>query len=123
MMGLTPQQANALEIIRAHVAKGPAPTVAELRRGLGLSSKSGVVRLLRGLEERGRIRRIPNKVRAIEVLGDPASALAALRDLGPSELAQVIARAAGLLAEREGSAKAAITCHRIADRLPRGGAS
>ena len=48
-----------------------------MRQAVGLASKSGIHRLVSALEERGYIRRLPNRARAIEILrhpGSPASA-------------------------------------------------
>jgi repressor LexA len=42
-----------------------------MKRALDLKSKSGVHRLIRSLEERGYIRRIPNRCRAIELVEQP----------------------------------------------------
>jgi len=42
-----------------------------MKDALGLASKSGIHRLISALEERGFIRRLPNKARAIEVLKLP----------------------------------------------------
>jgi len=44
------------------------PSFDEMRDALGLASKSGVHRLVSGLEERGYIRRLANRARAIEIL-------------------------------------------------------
>jgi len=44
------------------------PSFDEMRDALGLASKSGVHRLVSGLEERGYIRRLDNRARAIEIL-------------------------------------------------------
>lgn len=74
MMGLTPRQLQLLRFITGYRAAngGVSPDVRECMRGLGLYSSSGIVRLLRGLEERGAIRRLPMRARAIEVLERPA---------------------------------------------------
>lgn len=52
-------------------AGGPAPSFEEMKEALGLKSKSGVHRLVEALEERGFIRRLPNRARALEVLRGP----------------------------------------------------
>ena len=52
-----------------------------MRDALGLASKSGIHRLVSGLEERGYIRRLANRARAIEILKPVTSAAA---DLGRS---------------------------------------
>ena len=47
------------------------PSFEEMRAALGLQSKSGVHRLIGALEERGYLRRLPNRARAIELLRRP----------------------------------------------------
>ena len=51
--------------------KGVSPSFDEMKDALGLKSKSGIHRLITGLEERGFIRRLPHRARAIEVLRLP----------------------------------------------------
>ena len=51
-----------------------SPSFDEMREALDLKSKSGVHRLISALEERGFIRRLPNRARALEVLKLPESA-------------------------------------------------
>jgi repressor LexA len=53
---------------------GISPSFDEMREALDLKSKSGVHRLISALEERGFIRRLPNRARALEVLKLPGSA-------------------------------------------------
>src|SRR5213076_1576206 len=50
---------------------GIGPSFDEMREALDLKSKSGVHRLISALEERGFIRRLPNRARALEVLKMP----------------------------------------------------
>lgn len=65
---LTPRQGDALEAIRAHIVEhGYAPTVRELADRLGVTSTNAASELLRGLEQRGAIRRAAGKSRAIVV--------------------------------------------------------
>ena len=69
---LTRRQKQLLDFI---VASDPCPTYDEMASAMGFTSKSGIHRLLKGLEERKFVRRIPNRARAIEVLslpGEPA---------------------------------------------------
>ncbi len=69
MMGLTAVQANALAYISCCIAEnGVAPSFVEMREALGLASKEGVSRVLKALELRGAIRRLPNRARAIEIV-------------------------------------------------------
>jgi repressor LexA len=50
---------------------GVSPSFEEMKEALNLKSKSGVHRLVSALEERGFIRRLPNRARALEVLKSP----------------------------------------------------
>ncbi len=52
---------------------GVSPSFEEMKDALELKSKSGVHRLISALEERGFIRRLPNRARALEVLRTPDS--------------------------------------------------
>ena len=58
---------------------GVSPSFEEMKEALALKSKSGVHRLISALEERGFIRRLPNRARALEVLrgADVKAAVAA----------------------------------------------
>ena len=68
MIGLTRRQQDALNfLIDYHDENGIYPSCDEIKDGLELASKSGVHRLLTALEERGYIRRLPYRARAIEV--------------------------------------------------------
>lgn len=70
---LTRKQQELLTFIRARVAEndGIAPSFEEMKDAVGLKSKSGIHRLITALEERGFIRRLPHRARAIEVLRLP----------------------------------------------------
>ncbi|SEK62637.1 SOS-response transcriptional repressor, LexA [Sphingomonas palmae] len=52
-------------------ATGVSPSFEEMKEALELKSKSGVHRLISALEERGYIRRLPNRARALEILRTP----------------------------------------------------
>ena len=54
---------------------GISPSFEEMKDALDLKSKSGVHRLISALEERGFIRRLPNRARALEVLKQPEDAV------------------------------------------------
>ncbi len=56
---------------------GVSPSFDEMKDALDLKSKSGIHRLITGLEERGFIRRLPHRARALEVLKLPENADAA----------------------------------------------
>ena len=69
---LTQQQKKMLTVLIEHFeAHDVPPSFEELCAALDLKSKSGIHRLLSGLEERGYIRRLPNRARAIEVVKYP----------------------------------------------------
>ena len=58
---------------------GVSPSFDEMKDALELKSKSGIHRLITGLEERGFIRRLPHRARALEVLKLPENATAAAK--------------------------------------------
>ena len=69
MMGLTYQQQRLLLFIQTHMEEqGVCPSYEEMRRAIGVGSKSNVSRLLDALEEKGRIRRHYGRARTIEVI-------------------------------------------------------
>jgi len=66
---LTRKQNELLNYITNYLEQHEVtPSFDEMRDALGLASKSGVHRLVSGLEERGYIRRLANRARAIEIL-------------------------------------------------------
>ena len=67
---LTRKQQELLSFVREYVEEsgGVAPSFDEMKDAVGLRSKSGVHRLMKALEERGHIRRLYARARAIEVL-------------------------------------------------------
>jgi len=67
-VGLTPRQQECLAAIKRHVREqGTMPRLADLAEALGLSSRSAVHGLLMDLEERGAIRRLRGRPRAIRI--------------------------------------------------------
>ena len=69
---LTQKQKDLLLLIDRKIkAVGVPPSYDEMKDALGLASKSGIHRLITALEERGFIRRLPNKARALEVIKLP----------------------------------------------------
>ena len=69
MISLTMQQQKLLSFLKEEIgATGIAPSYDEIARHMGLSSKSGVKPLLAGLEMRGRIKLLPRRSRAMEIL-------------------------------------------------------
>jgi len=69
---LTRKQHELVRFIQARLEEtGVSPSFEEMKEALDLKSKSGVHRLISALEERGFIRRLPNRARALEVLRQP----------------------------------------------------
>jgi repressor LexA len=69
---LTRKQKELLFLIRDCMEReGIPPSFDEMKAALGLRSKSGIHRLITGLEERGFIRRLPHRARALEILRLP----------------------------------------------------
>jgi repressor LexA len=68
--GLTPRQQRVLTVIRESLqARGYPPSMREIGEKVGLTSSSSVAHQLRTLEEKGFIRRDPNRPRALTVAG------------------------------------------------------
>ena len=75
---LTKKQSELLRFIHERLAAdGVPPSFDEMKDALDLRSKSGIHRLILALEERGFIKRLPNRARALEVLRLPESATVA----------------------------------------------
>lgn len=71
---LTKKQSELLRFINERLKEtGVPPSFDEMKEALDLRSKSGIHRLIIALEERGFIRRLPNRARALEVLRLPES--------------------------------------------------
>ena len=71
---LTQKQFELLRFIHERLKeKSVPPSFDEMKDALNLRSKSGIHRLITALEERGFIRRLPNRARAIEVIKLPES--------------------------------------------------
>ncbi len=73
---LTKKQYDLLMFIHERMSStGVPPSFEEMKDALDLKSKSGIHRLITALEERGFIRRLPNRARALEVLRLPDVAM------------------------------------------------
>ena len=73
---LTAKQHELIRFIQQRLeATGISPSFEEMKEALDLKSKSGVHRLISALEERGFIRRLPNRARALEVVKLPEDAV------------------------------------------------
>ncbi len=71
---LTKKQSELLRFINERLKEtGVPPSFDEMKDALDLRSKSGIHRLIMALEDRGFIRRLPNRARALEVLRLPDS--------------------------------------------------
>jgi len=87
---LTRKQHELLMYINERLKEaGVPPSFDEMKDALDLRSKSGIHRLIKALEERGFIKRLPNRARAIEVLRlpestTPAAAVPRARGFSPS---------------------------------------
>lgn len=69
---LTTKQIQLLALIKDRLeAEGVPPSFEEMKEALDLKSKSGIHRLIGALEERGFIRRLPHRARAIEIIRLP----------------------------------------------------
>lgn len=87
---LTRKQIQLLEFIQKRVARdGVPPSFDEMKDALDLRSKSGIHRLVTALEERGFIRRLPHRARALEIVRLP-DALAEAAETQPGFSPRVI---------------------------------
>lgn len=78
---LTRKQHELICFIEDRLAEtGISPSFEEMKEALGLKSKSGVHRLISALEERGFLKRLPNRARALEVVRNPERGAKAAQD-------------------------------------------
>lgn len=89
---LTQRQHQLLQFIQSYLdTHGVPPSFEEMRAALKLKSKSGIHRLIMALEERGYIRRLPYRARALEVTRVPPQCRAqAAPDLVETEDSNVV---------------------------------
>ena len=81
---LTKKQLRLLEFIHARTQiNGVSPSFDEMKEALDLKSKSGIHRLITALEERGFIRRLPHRARAIAILQMPEQVQPKSRGFAP----------------------------------------
>jgi repressor LexA len=72
---LTKKQLELLLFIDGHLKEhGISPSFEEMKEAVNLKSKSGIHRLVTALEERGFLRRLPHRARALEIIKLPALA-------------------------------------------------
>ena len=82
---LTRKQKELLLFIDSYLdQRGIAPSFEEMKEAVNLKSKSGIHRLVKALEERGFLRRLPHRARALEVLRPPPSRVAEVPERQPS---------------------------------------
>ncbi|MGQ0582078.1 MAG: transcriptional repressor LexA, partial [Reyranella sp.] len=93
---------------------GVSPSFDEMKEALRLKSKSGIHRLITGLEERGFLRRLPHRARALQVLKLPDTAAMPAPNVMP-----MLARAGGMGEAREGFVPQVV---RGGERMPLAGA-
>lgn len=102
---LTAKQHELLRFIQQRLEEtGISPSFEEMKEALDLKSKSGVHRLISALEERGFLRRLPNRARALEVVRQP-------EDVTP-------ARSKGSLAQMPAPRRAALEAANDVIELP-----
>ena len=108
---LTPKQRELLLLIHERLQEGGvSPSFEEMKTSLGLRSKSGIHRLIRALEERGFLRRLPHRARALEVLRLPDSSTPFSRSGDESFIPSVIKGGrSGALSDAESSAPALLS--------------
>ena len=92
---------------------GVSPSFDEMKEALRLKSKSGIHRLITGLEERGFLRRLPHRARALQVLKLPEAAAMPAPNVTP-----LLARSPGMAEGREGFVPQIVR----GDRVPLSGA-
>jgi repressor LexA len=81
---LTRKQHELLMFIHERIKEtGVSPSFDEMKEALDLASKSGIHRLITALEERGFLRRLPHRARALEVVRLPEEATAGARGRAP----------------------------------------
>ena len=93
---LTSKQRELLLFIHQRIKEsGVSPSFDEMKEALDLASKSGIHRLITALEERGFLRRLPHKARALEVLKMPESAAPAAPPRGKAGKLAVVGGGGG----------------------------
>lgn len=98
---LTPKQKELLMFIHERLKEsGVPPSFDEMKEALDLRSKSGIHRLITALEERGFVRRLPHRARAMEIIKLPESVPQGIaargRGFSPSVIEGSLGREGGL---------------------------
>ena len=99
---LTAKQKELLLYIHERIKEsGVSPSFDEMKEALELASKSGIHRLITALEERGFLRRLPHRARALEVLKLPDSAAPAAPPRGRTNFRPAVVGQEGRAVARE----------------------
>ena len=100
---LTRKQHELLMFIHERIKEtGVSPSFDEMKDALDLASKSGIHRLITALEERGFLRRLAHRARALEVVKLPEQATAAAPPQGPRRLPSPVGRSDRVVAGARG---------------------
>jgi repressor LexA len=109
---LTRKQYELLRFIHERLKEsGVPPSFEEMKEALDLRSKSGIHRLITALEERGFIRRLPNRARALEVIRLPdtvAPGMAPRRGFAPNVIEGSLGRVVRTPTEDDGGRPVAV---------------
>lgn len=109
---LTRKQYELLKFIHERLKEsGVPPSFEEMKDALDLRSKSGIHRLITALEERGFIRRLPNRARALEVVRLPESVAPGLgtkKGFSPNVIEGSLGRVVRTASEDEGGRPIAV---------------
>ena len=107
---LTKKQHELLIFINDRISEtGVSPSFDEMKEALDLRSKSGIHRLITALEERGFIRRLPHRARALEVLmlpNDASASSAPPRNARPTGFKPELVNASFKPTERKAQSRA-----------------
>ena len=99
---LTAKQKELLLFIHERIREtGVSPSFDEMKEALNLASKSGIHRLITALVERGFIRRLPNRARALEVVKLPESATLSAPPSGRHAFRPSLVSAGGVAGPRQ----------------------
>lgn len=97
---LTRKQHELLMFIHERLKEtGVSPSFDEMKEALDLASKSGIHRLITALEERGFLRRLPHRARALEVVRMPEQATASAPPRGRMQFRPQVVGAGGAIGE------------------------
>ena len=116
---LTRKQHELLMFIHERIKEsGVSPSFDEMKEALDLASKSGIHRLITALEERGFLRRLPHRARALEVVKLPQQATAAAPPKGRAPFKPQLVDAGGAVAPAANDTRELPILGRIAAGTP-----